>query len=48
VLSKIYKQELVRRSHLWKIAAAWIITVPASGLMAAMIFYMLRGLLLPQ
>ena len=48
VLSKIYRQELVRRSHLWKIAAAWIITVPASGLMAAMIFYMLRGLLLPQ
>ena len=47
-LSKIYKQELVRRSHLWKIAAAWIITVPASGIMAAMVFYMLRGLLLPQ
>jgi PiT family inorganic phosphate transporter len=47
-LGKIYRQELVRRSHLWKIAAAWIITVPASGLMAAMVFYMLRGLLLPQ
>ena len=48
VLAKIYRQQLVRRSHLWKIAAAWVITVPASGLMAAMIFYMLRGLLLPQ
>jgi PiT family inorganic phosphate transporter len=48
VLAKIYRQQLVRRSHLWKIAAAWVITVPASGIMAAMIFYMLRGLLLPQ
>jgi PiT family inorganic phosphate transporter len=48
VLAKIYRQQLVRRSHLWKITAAWVITVPASGLMAAMIFYMLRGLLLPR
>ncbi|MCK5359323.1 MAG: inorganic phosphate transporter, partial [Gammaproteobacteria bacterium] len=47
-LAKIYRQQLVRRSHLWKIAAAWVITVPASGIMAALIFYMLRGLLLPQ
>lgn len=47
-LRKIYKQELVKRSHLWKIAAAWIITVPASGLMAAMVYYMIRGIMLPQ
>ena len=47
-LGKIYKQELVKRSHLWKIAAAWIITVPASGLMAAMVYYMIRGIMLPQ
>jgi PiT family inorganic phosphate transporter len=47
-LGKIYKQELVKRSHLWKIAAAWIITVPASGLMAAMVYYMIRGIMLPH
>ncbi len=29
------------------IAAAWIITVPVSGLMAAMLFFMLRGMMLP-
>ncbi len=46
-LAKIYKTELVKRSHLWKIAAAWIITVPASGLMAAMVYYMIRGMMLP-
>jgi len=46
-LRKIYKHELVKRSQLMKIAAAWIITVPASGLMAAMLYYMIRGLLLP-
>ncbi|HBE93042.1 MAG TPA: inorganic phosphate transporter [Gammaproteobacteria bacterium] len=46
-LSRIYKQELVKRSHLWRIAAAWIVTVPASGLMAAMVFFMIRGMMLP-
>jgi len=46
-LRKIYKQELVKRSQLLRIAAAWVITVPASALMAAMIFYMIRGMLMP-
>lgn len=46
-LRKVYKQELVKRSALLKIAAAWIITVPASGIMAAVIFYTLRGMMLP-
>jgi len=46
-LRKIYKHELVKRSQLMKIAAAWIITVPASGLMAAMLYFMIRGLMLP-
>ncbi len=43
-LKKIYREEMVKRSHLVKIAAAWIITVPASGLMAAILFFTLRGL----
>jgi PiT family inorganic phosphate transporter len=46
-LRKIYRTELVKRSHLLKIAAAWVITVPVSGLMAALIYYMLRGMMLP-
>lgn len=46
-LKKAYKSELVKRSHLLKIAAAWVITVPASALLAAMLFFMLRGMLLP-
>ena len=30
-----------------KIAAAWIITVPVSALLAAMLFFMIRGMMLP-
>jgi len=46
-LRKVYKHELVKRSQLIKIAAAWIITVPATGLMAAMLFFTIRGMMLP-
>ncbi|MBJ7536690.1 inorganic phosphate transporter [Marinomonas transparens] len=42
-LKKATKKELVKRSALFRIAAAWVITVPASGLLAAMLFYMLLG-----
>ncbi len=42
-LKKATKQELVKRSALLKIAAAWVITVPASAILASMIFYMLLG-----
>lgn len=45
-LKKIYRQELVKRKHLYRIAAAWVITVPASAILGAMMFYMLRGMLL--
>ena len=44
-LKSIYREELVKRNQLYRIAAAWIITVPASGLMAAFLFYALRGML---
>ncbi|GGE52047.1 putative phosphate permease [Streptosporangium jomthongense] len=43
-LKKIYKEEMVKRSHLVRIAAAWIITVPASAVMAATLFFTLRGI----
>jgi len=47
-LKKVYRTELVKRSALLKIVAAWVITVPASGLMAAMLYFTLRGMMLPQ
>lgn len=46
-LKKVYRQELVKRRHLFRIAAAWVITVPASAILGAMMFYMLRGMLMP-
>ncbi len=46
-LKKAYKQELVKRSHLYKIATAWIVTVPLSGLLAAFLFFTIRGFMLP-
>ena len=45
-LNKVYHKELVKRSALMKIAAAWVITVPASGLMAALIYFTIRGMML--
>lgn len=45
-LKKIYRTELVKRSALLKIAAAWIITVPAAGMMAAILFFTIRGMML--
>jgi PiT family inorganic phosphate transporter len=44
-LKKIYREEMVKRSHLTRIIAAWIITVPASAIMAAIMFFTIRGLL---
>ncbi len=38
-LKKKEKRRLVRRQHAWSIAAAWIITVPAAGAMAAAIYF---------
>jgi PiT family inorganic phosphate transporter len=46
-LGRIYRRELVKRSALKRIAAAWLITVPASALMAATLFFTLRGMMLP-
>ncbi|OOZ41799.1 inorganic phosphate transporter [Solemya elarraichensis gill symbiont] len=45
-LKKVYKTELVKRSALMKIVAAWVITVPVSGILAALLFFMIRGLML--
>lgn len=47
ILRKVNREELVKRSLVLRIVAAWIITVPASALMAALVFYTIRGMLLP-
>jgi len=46
-LKRVYKTELVKRSALMKIVAAWLITVPVSGALAAVLFFTIRGLMLP-
>jgi PiT family inorganic phosphate transporter len=46
-LKRVYRNELVKRSALIKIATAWVITVPVSGLLAAALFFMIRGMMLP-
>ena len=43
-LRKVYKQQLVKRSEVLKIAAAWVITVPATAVMAALLYYMIFGM----
>ncbi len=46
-LRNINRIALVKRSLLLKIAAAWLVTVPATAIAGAMIFFMLRGAMLP-
>jgi PiT family inorganic phosphate transporter len=42
---KYRKRKLVRRQHMLSIAAAWVVTVPASALLAAGLFWVLTHLL---
>ena len=46
-LRKVYHKELVKRSILMKIAAAWVITVPAAAILSAILYFTIRGMLLP-
>lgn len=46
-LKGVYRKELVKRSALARILAAWLVTVPVSALMAALIYFMIRGMMLP-
>jgi len=41
---QLEKQHLVKRDLVMKIAAAWIITVPATGLMAAGLFFVIKAI----
>ncbi|MDR2100488.1 MAG: inorganic phosphate transporter [Campylobacteraceae bacterium] len=42
----VEQHEFVKRSALKTIVAAWLITVPAVGVLSAMFYYMLRGIML--
>ncbi|MCF6273860.1 MAG: inorganic phosphate transporter [Rhodobacteraceae bacterium] len=46
-LRKAYKKELVKRSMALKIGAAWVITVPAAGGLAALLFFIIRWVMMP-
>lgn len=46
-ISSVHKKELVKRSLVAKIVTAWIVTVPASGFMAFVFYYTIRGYMLP-
>ena len=46
-LQKALKRQLVKRSALLKIVSAWIITVPVSAFLAALFYFVLRGMMLP-
>lgn len=46
-LGRVHRVELVKRNLLFRIAAAWVITVPMAGLLAAVLYFMIRGMLLP-
>ncbi|MGE4124867.1 MAG: inorganic phosphate transporter [Pusillimonas sp.] len=44
-MRRVYRGELVKRTAITKIIAAWVITVPASALMAAGIYWLIVSLL---
>jgi PiT family inorganic phosphate transporter len=46
-LGKVHRIELVKRGLLLRIVAAWVVTLPLAGFLAAMFFFMVRGMMLP-
>jgi len=45
-LKNVYKTKYVQRNAVKKIVAAWIITVPAAALISAIIFFVIKGVML--
>ena len=45
-LKKLEKEKYVKKEMLIKIAAAWLITVPASALLSAMLFFTIKGIMI--
>ncbi|MDR3347843.1 MAG: inorganic phosphate transporter [Helicobacteraceae bacterium] len=46
VLKRAYKNELVKRSAVNKIVAAWLITVPVAALLSALLYFVIGAILL--
>jgi PiT family inorganic phosphate transporter len=44
-LKKAYKKELVKRSAVLRIVAAWIVTVPVTAVLAAILYHFVSALL---
>lgn len=44
IKKKWRRRKLVRRRHLWTIVAAWLVTVPATALLSAILFFILSAL----
>jgi PiT family inorganic phosphate transporter len=44
-LKKAYKKEIVKRSAVLRIVAAWIVTVPATAVLAAILYHFVSALL---
>ncbi|WP_457595277.1 inorganic phosphate transporter [Hydrogenimonas sp.] len=44
-LKTVYKTKYVQRNAVKKIVAAWVITVPAAALLSAIIFYIIKGIM---
>jgi PiT family inorganic phosphate transporter len=44
-LRKAYKKEIVKRSAVLRIAAAWVVTVPATAVLAAILYHVVAAVL---
>ena len=45
-LRQVYKDEVVKRSQLWRIVSAWLVTVPASAVLGSVMYFAIRGMML--
>lgn len=46
-LARAHKRDIVNRALMIRIFAAWVITVPATAVLSALVYYTLRGMLMP-
>ncbi len=46
-LRKLYRRDLVKRSLIPRIVSAWLVTVPFSATLAAVLYYNIGGIMVP-
>ncbi len=46
-LRKVYRRDLVKRSLILRIVSAWLVTVPFSATLAAVLYYNIGGIMVP-